>query len=799
MRKILFLLTLLGLFATQSKAQYPIWFVNTANDGVPIAMSPLNNVTVERKFPPIPYNNQQYCGVGSTTPPLTPGQYGGYIAGGSKSDGFKFTFSNGATRIRIQMADIHDNDTVRIYVNGSQHLLTSSELTNSPVCVTPPNNTQITSSGDLTAVGSPVNPTAVQIDISLFPTMITSFEVKHMRNNPFSGGVIFHSEYWEDTCDANLLVVTDDDPCTGKDLHLTATAFPNATFSWDDGNGWTATGSSVTRPNINILQGGTYTVTVTKGSCPPIVGQTFVQLKNGPAPPTISLNTSPVCKGDTVGLDGYTTGITGVTYYWIGPGGYFNNNQKITITNIQQNQEGLYGLYAVSTDNCVSDTTYTFVDIRDVADPSFTHTILLGCTADTIIFNNSSTGDTGLSWYVNRVNGPNPTVNLVSIDRSPVVTYVMPFDKHDVSGAPQKYDLKLYAYNEACYDSQIVQIDINHPLLAAFEVDDDTICQGYTTINFSNKSSTAAVGTLEYLWDFKDGTPTDNNYNTAHDYTLAGEYDATLIITDFLNCKDTATHRIFVDSTGAITYQASDTVICPGDIVKFKGDFSEIGNIGTEWDFTDGNKHLNVSTTEYSFEAPGTYPVKFTAINRVCPDTTAKRNIVVKPQPIIDLGPDTAICPNGSPITLSDVINAGNPDAKWQWNNNTRSTESSIIVRHPGIYAATVEIDGCKTTDSVKVAKNCYINLPNAFIPGSSENGYFLPRQFLSRGVSKFEMSIYDRWGKKVFETNNINGRGWDGNFNGEPQPQGVYVYTIEVTFLNNTREHYQGNVTLLR
>jgi len=60
-------------------------------------------------------------------------------------------------------------------------------------------------------------------------------------------------------------------------------------------------------------------------------------------------------------------------------------------------------------------------------------------------------------------------------------------------------------------------------------------------------------------------------------------------------------------------------------------------------------------------------------------------------------------------------------------------------------------------------------------------------------------MMIFDRWGKQVYETTNLNGRGWDGKFNGEFQPMGVYVYTIEVIFANKTNERYQGNVTLLR
>ena len=60
-------------------------------------------------------------------------------------------------------------------------------------------------------------------------------------------------------------------------------------------------------------------------------------------------------------------------------------------------------------------------------------------------------------------------------------------------------------------------------------------------------------------------------------------------------------------------------------------------------------------------------------------------------------------------------------------------------------------------------------------------------------------MVIYNRWGQKVFESTTTDGRGWDGMFNGEPQPLGVYVYQISATFTNDVSENYTGNVTLLR
>lgn len=60
-------------------------------------------------------------------------------------------------------------------------------------------------------------------------------------------------------------------------------------------------------------------------------------------------------------------------------------------------------------------------------------------------------------------------------------------------------------------------------------------------------------------------------------------------------------------------------------------------------------------------------------------------------------------------------------------------------------------------------------------------------------------MQIFDRWGQKIFETVNTEGRGWNGRFNGIEQPQGVYVYIIEVELQNGRLERHEGNVTLIR
>jgi gliding motility-associated-like protein len=200
----------------------------------------------------------------------------------------------------------------------------------------------------------------------------------------------------------------------------------------------------------------------------------------------------------------------------------------------------------------------------------------------------------------------------------------------------------------------------------------------------------------------------------------------------------------------------------------------------------------------HAFELDGNLTVRLDAFYRACPDTYATRKVWVFKYPKIYIGPDLTICPGSTPITLTDLSNANVPGTRWLWSNG--ETGNSMQVVSPGTYWAKITVAGCTATDSVIVTQDCYLDVPNAFTPNDDGiNDYFLPRPLLGKGLSTFTMNIYNRWGQLLFETNQTEGRGWDGKFNGISQPEGVYVYTIDVTFKDGQKEKHQGNVTLLK
>lgn len=92
-----------------------------------------------------------------------------------------------------------------------------------------------------------------------------------------------------------------------------------------------------------------------------------------------------------------------------------------------------------------------------------------------------------------------------------------------------------------------------------------------------------------------------------------------------------------------------------------------------------------------------------------------------------------------------------------------------------------------------------YLYIANAFEPLSPFNSIFKPSAIFF-DLTSYQFLIFDRWGKKVFETNNRD-EGWNGQFNnfGTNLPMGAYVYLIKFKSTNDKEFQKRGTVTLIR
>jgi gliding motility-associated-like protein len=115
------------------------------------------------------------------------------------------------------------------------------------------------------------------------------------------------------------------------------------------------------------------------------------------------------------------------------------------------------------------------------------------------------------------------------------------------------------------------------------------------------------------------------------------------------------------------------------------------------------------------------------------------------------------------------------------------------------VYGETEE--GCRASDSVrvKVEGEYSMMFPNAFSPNKNGiNDVFRPVGVGINLTLEYQLTIYNRWGEKVFETLDPL-HGWDGTYGGRQPMEGVYVYKAQVVFLDGSRKIYKGDITLLR
>lgn len=223
----------------------------------------------------------------------------------------------------------------------------------------------------------------------------------------------------------------------------------------------------------------------------------------------------------------------------------------------------------------------------------------------------------------------------------------------------------------------------------------------------------------------------------------------------------------------------NDTTICEKQTLQL-----DAFNNNAVYLWQDGSK-----ASGYLVKSAGTYFVTVDLNNCTVSDTI---NILYKAAPFFTLGKDSFLC-SGQQYVLKPLINT-NASLLWQ----DGSSAPSFTVVKDGIYFLTATDECGSYTDSVTITTGiCDIMMPSAFTPNSDGlNDVF--RVKYPFPVKQFNMDIYDRFGEKVFETNDIS-KGWDGTWKGVPNLQGTYVWVISFIDINNKQQQLKGLVTLLR
>lgn len=170
--------------------------------------------------------------------------------------------------------------------------------------------------------------------------------------------------------------------------------------------------------------------------------------------------------------------------------------------------------------------------------------------------------------------------------------------------------------------------------------------------------------------------------------------------------------------------------------------------------------------------------------------SVVKNDIPLLPQ-------DTFICRKGR-----IDIDMRFPDVTVVWQDGLQ--DDYYTITEPGVYYAQISNRACSLFDTIFVAEgncdDCKIFVPTAFTPNNDglNDAFTLTVGEACPEILSYRLSVYDRWGQKVFES--IDPRvSWTPRNDFE---LGAYTYALEweyELFSARQRSQKRGTVTLLR
>ncbi len=590
-----------------------------------------------------------------------------------------------------------------------------------------------------------------------------------------------------------------------------------------------------TSATVASLQPGNYTVTVQDALGCEAVGNTTVVA--APAWQMSAILTNPTCGQANGAIDGTVSGPAPYSYNWAGPNGFTASTEDVV--NLTT---GTYNVTVSSTNvaGCQFDTSFTLVDAGAPVIDSvvITPELCLGDNdGDVALYVSGGGGSYSYAWSnsstgqnLNNVPPGNYSVTVTDGVCSVSATAVVP-------AGPVCCQLSaiVQVQDAACggTGSVIVRVDsssgippyqysidggalVNTPnfvglvpgtyTLVAVDVNGctDTLS---ATVSQANNTVVAAINaqTDPTCASGADGTVTavgsggtaPYNYawsNNATGASLSGLGAGTYTVTAYdANGCSASTTTTLTDPAAITASLGAGVEICDGQTATLA---LETGN-WSRYAWSTGDSAATLDVTQ-----PGSYEVTVTDAN----GCTAATSTAVSQAPGFSLyaGEDTTITYTERLEMLAEVSTTDPGAYLWSPDKWITCVDCADPISQPDstiTYVVTfTNALGCTATDTITISVEYEPNIavvPNAFTPngdGRNDVVFVLHSVNLDRVV----LRIFDRWGEKVFETEDPT-IGWDGTYKGKEMPVGVFVYTMYAEFKDTSSQQTKGSILLLR
>ena len=322
----------------------------------------------------------------------------------------------------------------------------------------------------------------------------------------------------------------------------------------------------------------------------------------------------------------------------------------------------------------------------------------------------------------------------------------------------------------------------------------DYVCDGATlTLN--------ATGGASYIW-YKAGVVIANTTGSSVVINSSAVYNAKLISS--FGCEAMSTNTLTIKQYYAPKVDFITQYYCIDKPVYLTNTsiINTSGMVKYLWSDGAGGTSTTASPT-FTYTSTGNKTIQLTVTPDNCPslkESIIKTVAIESPAAAVRLPIKDVIA---SEATMLDARSFG---SVYEWTPtgifiiNHRTAHPTVTVNEQTLFNIKITVpSSCVTIDTmlVRVFKERAVFLPNVFTPnGDGVNDVFRINPVGIKMIRYFR--IFNQWGRKVFETNNLN-EGWDGKYRGVLEPLATYTWLIDGLDENGKIIQTTGSVTLLR
>lgn len=518
--------------------------------------------------------------------------------------------------------------------------------------------------------------------------------------------------------------------------------------------------------NSNLPPGTNYTVSVTDAlGCS---GLTTFSINAFAGPPLYSLSNNPSllvsCISPSTTLTFAPTN-TNTSTSWTGPAGIISG----TTTVVTATAAGTYSYVALNTVSTCS-VLGTVVVTTDTVKPSATS--IISCNINTFSLSASSTPSINLGWIA-------PGTPTASIGNPATSTAI------------GVYTLVAVNPNNGCVQTYTSATSVPQISVVSSPTTGLLTCLT-TTINATASSTPSAAIT----WNNGTSTVTANQLPI----TASGSYTA--IATNSLGCTSQSVITVSTNTFANVSAISSGIIPCNTGSVNIIASSTGIGSYSYSWQPSSPS----FTGTVFTGTTAGTYTVIATNAVNGCTTSATSTLIFDNINASFDASVYSGLMPLPVTFTNTSFPNPVGTTYTWSFGDGNSLNSNDTIVNHlyntsgnfPVILTATNGF--CRDTAMryIKVDLISLFEVPNVFTPnGDGKNDAFT---FNAINMGEITITIFDRWGLKMFEATDIGNIRWDGkNKSGKTVTDGTYFYILTATGLDGVKYDKQGTINVFQ